>query len=84
MPAMAEAACAYDMDQIDEAWLKIMNENRSMAGNANISEEHFERVVEELEVNMIKNCLNETKLNVFLDYFFSPNRTDVGTKYRPL
>lgn len=50
MPAMAEAACAYDMDQVDEAWLKILNGERAMTGFIVITEEQFERVVEELEV----------------------------------
>lgn len=53
MPAMAEAACAYDMDQVDEAWLRVLNGDRAMAGFTNVSEEQFERVIEELEVKII-------------------------------
>lgn len=49
-PAMAEAACSYDLDQCDDAWLGILNGERAMAGIPPVSEEQFERVVEELEV----------------------------------
>lgn len=50
-PAKADAACAYDLDQCDEAWLRIMNGERAMTGAGPVSEEQFERVVEELEVS---------------------------------
>lgn len=50
-PAKAEAACAYDLDQCDEAWLRVMNGERAMVGAGPVSEEQFERVVEELEVS---------------------------------
>lgn len=50
---MAESVCAYDLDQMDEAWLKICNGERALAGLGPISEEQFERVVEELEVSLI-------------------------------
>lgn len=48
---MAEAACSYDLDQCDNAWLGILNGERAMAGINTVSEEQFERVVEELEVS---------------------------------
>lgn len=48
---MAEAACAYDLDQFDGTWLKIINGERALAGAPSISEDQFERVIEELEVN---------------------------------
>lgn len=48
---MAESVCAYDLDQCDEAWLKICNGERALAGLSPISDTQFERVVEELEVN---------------------------------
>lgn len=50
-PAMAEAACAYDLDQFDDTWLKIINGERALAGAPSITEDQFERVIEELEVN---------------------------------
>lgn len=50
-PAKAEAACAYDLDQCDEAWLGIVNGERAMTGAGPVSEEQFERVIEELEVS---------------------------------
>uniref|UniRef100_A0A336MGX5 PHD finger protein rhinoceros n=1 Tax=Culicoides sonorensis TaxID=179676 RepID=A0A336MGX5_CULSO len=49
-PAMADSVCAYDLDQCDEAWLKICNGERALAGLPPISDSQFERVVEELEV----------------------------------
>ncbi|XP_063698837.1 PHD finger protein rhinoceros [Culicoides brevitarsis] len=49
-PAMAESVCAYDLDQCDEAWLKICNGERALSGLSPISDTQFERVVEELEV----------------------------------
>lgn len=52
-PAMAESVCAYDLDQMDEAWLKLCNGERALAGLSPISDEQFERVVEELEVNYL-------------------------------
>lgn len=48
---MAKAACSYDLDQLDEAWLNILNGERSMAGQTVVTEEQFERVIEELEVS---------------------------------
>lgn len=50
-PAIAESVCAYDLDQMDEAWLKLCNGERALAGLSSISDEQFERVVEELEVS---------------------------------
>lgn len=47
---MAKASCAYDLDPVDEAWLNILNGERTMAGNSAVTEEQFERVMEELEV----------------------------------
>lgn len=48
---MADAACAYDLDQIDEAWLNILNGERAMTGLTGVTDEQFERVIEELEVS---------------------------------
>ena len=56
---MAEAACSYDLDQCDDAWLSILNGERSMAGLPSVSDEQFERVVEELEVS-VTMLLNKT------------------------
>ncbi|CAD7083396.1 unnamed protein product [Hermetia illucens] len=49
-PALAESACSYDLDQVDEVWLKLVNSERLLSGVPAISEGQFERVIEELEV----------------------------------
>lgn len=59
-PAMAEAACSYDLDQVDDAWLNILNGERAMAGLPSVSDEQFERVVEELEVILNFNIFYES------------------------
>lgn len=46
----AEAACAYDMDACDAAWLRALNGERAKAGAQPLHEEQLERVIEELEV----------------------------------
>lgn len=50
---MAKASCSYDLDPVDEAWLNILNGERTMAGHLAVTEEQFERVIEELEVSHI-------------------------------
>lgn len=50
-PALAESACSYDLDQVDEVWLKLVNSERLLSGVPAISEGQFERVIEELEVS---------------------------------
>lgn len=47
---MADSVCSYDLDQLDEAWLKEFNGERSMCGLPPVNEEQFERIIEELEV----------------------------------
>lgn len=49
-PAMADSVCSYDLDQLDEAWLKEFNGERGMCGLPPVNEEQFERIIEELEV----------------------------------
>ncbi|CAG4942989.1 unnamed protein product [Colias eurytheme] len=49
-PAQAEAACSYDLDAMDTAWLKLLNAERARAGAAAITEDQLEKVIEELEV----------------------------------
>lgn len=48
---MADSVCSYDLDQLDEAWLKEFNGERGMCGLPPVNEEQFERIIEELEVN---------------------------------
>ncbi|KAG5677385.1 hypothetical protein PVAND_007148 [Polypedilum vanderplanki] len=48
-PAIADSVCSYDLDQLDEAWLKEFNGERSMCGLPPVNEEQFERIIEELE-----------------------------------
>ncbi|XP_072930805.1 uncharacterized protein rno [Epargyreus clarus] len=49
-PARAEAACNYDLDATDTAWLKLLNAERARAGAPSVSEDQLEKVIEELEV----------------------------------
>lgn len=49
-PARAEAACSYDLDATDIAWLKLLNSERARAGAAPINEDQLEKVIEELEI----------------------------------
>ncbi|XP_045784450.1 PHD finger protein rhinoceros [Maniola jurtina] len=49
-PAKAEAACTYDLDATDTAWLKLLNAERARAGAPSVSEDQLEKVIEELEV----------------------------------
>ncbi|EDS30658.1 Jade-3 [Culex quinquefasciatus] len=49
-PAISEQVCYYDLDQCDEAWLKVFNGERNLSGLVPVTDEQFERVVEELEV----------------------------------
>lgn len=58
---MAKAACSYDLDQVDEAWLNILNGERTMAGMSAVTEEQFERVVEELEVSVTRTIKEKKK-----------------------
>lgn len=51
-PTLAESACSYDLDQIDEVWLKLLNNERALCGTSPISDGQFERVIEELEVRL--------------------------------
>jgi hypothetical protein len=48
---MADSVCSYDLDQLDEAWLKEFNGERAMCGLSPVNEEQFERIIEELEVS---------------------------------
>ena len=59
-PAMADSVCSYDLDQLDEAWLKELNGERSMCGLPPVNDEQFERIVEELEVRRDEYS-NETR-----------------------
>ncbi|CAH0546641.1 unnamed protein product [Brassicogethes aeneus] len=48
-PAQAEAACAYDLDECDVAWLKILNSERASAGLGSVYDDQLERVMERFE-----------------------------------
>lgn len=63
---------------MDEAWLKLCNGERALAGLSHISDEQFERVIEELEVS---NPL--TRHDSTSNHDCSIYRFDVGTKYKP-
>ncbi|XP_014366474.2 PHD finger protein rhinoceros isoform X1 [Papilio machaon] len=49
-PALAEAACSYDLDATDTAWLKLLNAERARAGASAVTEDQLEKVIEDLEV----------------------------------
>lgn len=49
-PVRAEASCSYDMDATDTAWLRLLNAERARAGSSPVTENQFEKVIEELEV----------------------------------
>lgn len=61
-PAMAKASCSYDLDPVDEAWLNILNGERTMAGHLAVTEEQFERVIEELEVFNVQFTFNRSQI----------------------
>lgn len=47
--ARAEASCHYDLDDVDVAWLNVLNGERALMGLPPLTEEQLERVLEELE-----------------------------------
>lgn len=86
-PAMAKASCSYDLDPVDEAWLNILNGERTMAGHLAVTEEQFERVIEELEVFNVQFTLNASRNKKIFDiiciiYFAIIDRLYVGIKFR--
>jgi len=50
LPLKAEKSCSYDMDDVDTAWLKLCNGERSLGGLPKIKDDQFEHVMEELEM----------------------------------
>lgn len=82
-PAMAKAACSYDLDQVDEAWLNILNGERTMAGMSAVTEEQFERVVEELEVSVARTNGSSWGGNLIFGKLIRC-RSSVGIKFRQL
>lgn len=61
--ARAEAACSYDLDALDTAWLKLLNAERARAGAMPITEDQLEKVLEELEVSLIQLVFFSTLLS---------------------
>lgn len=83
---MAEAACSYDLDQVDDAWLNILNGERAMMGIQAITDEQFERVVEELEVNRNLNAhsiVRGCSFSLFVFLFLIKFSSGAGIKFRP-
>ncbi|KAK9751351.1 Enhancer of polycomb-like [Popillia japonica] len=70
-PALGEAACSYDLDECDVAWLKLVNEERLCMGMNPITEDQLERVLERLEIrcwDKIQSILrNEEGLGIEYD-----------------
>jgi hypothetical protein len=84
-PAIADSVCSYDLDQLDEAWLQEFNGERSMCGLPPVNEEQFERIIEELEVNM--NCdmtffSHSSAIMCVRCFLKIPIRHDVMTKFK--
>lgn len=85
-PAQAEAACSYDLDECDVAWLKILNAERAACCLPHVYEDQLERVMERLELccwEKIQSILrNEEGLgieydeNVICDVCRSPDSED--------
>lgn len=48
--SVAESACSYDIDDSDQAWLRLLNQKRVSETVPAITPDQFEKVVEELEV----------------------------------
>ena len=46
----ADNLCAYDMDECDAAWLQLSNQERMKANQKAITEDSFEKIVEQLEL----------------------------------
>uniref|UniRef100_F6XEQ3 Jade n=1 Tax=Ciona intestinalis TaxID=7719 RepID=F6XEQ3_CIOIN len=46
---LADSTCRYDLDEMDVAWLKIINHERKMMGLATLDEFSMEQIMEELE-----------------------------------
>lgn len=70
-PAQSEAACSYDLDECDVAWLRLVNAERAAAGLPPVHEDQLERVIERLELNCwdkIQSILrNEEGLGIEFD-----------------
>lgn len=70
-PAQSEAACSYDLDECDVAWLKLVNGERAACGLGPISEDQLERILERLELrcwDKIQSILrNEEGLGIEFD-----------------
>nr|XP_023014025.1 PHD finger protein rhinoceros [Leptinotarsa decemlineata] len=70
-PVKSEAACSYDLDECDMAWLKILNSERALSGLGPVYEEQLERVIEGLELccwDKIQSILrNEEGLGIEYD-----------------
>lgn len=41
LPLKAEKSCSYDMDDVDAAWLKLCNGERSLGGNFIIALKYY-------------------------------------------
>lgn len=49
-PSQSEAACSYDLDEADMAWLRLLNSERAACGLPPVSEDNLERVIERFEL----------------------------------
>lgn len=72
-PARSQQACAYDMDDVDLAWLNRVNAQRNAIGSSKISELSFEQTMEELERQSWANMQTLLKTEEFLGIEYDEN-----------
>ena len=72
-PARSQQACAYDMDDVDLAWLNRVNMHRTAVGSSKVSELSFEQTMEELERQSWANMQTLLKTEEFLELEYDEN-----------
>ncbi|KAG1659752.1 Protein Jade-3 [Nymphon striatum] len=62
--------CRYDMDLLDDQWLRTFNEERQLMGLEIIEEDKFENVIEKLEINTYDNLqlASQNELGLGIEY----------------
>lgn len=86
-PARAEAACSYDLDATDAAWLKLLNAERARAGAPPVTEDQLEKVIEELEVSVHVTYVTFQEWVTALENLVivcTPLHTNFDLKYRDI
>uniref|UniRef100_H2YM58 Uncharacterized protein n=1 Tax=Ciona savignyi TaxID=51511 RepID=H2YM58_CIOSA len=67
---LADSMCRYDLDEMDVAWLKIINRERKMMGLPFLDEFSMEQIMEELETQCHDNMqlAMQTKEGLGIEY----------------